>query len=101
MKIYISLPIRGMKIGERRQYADRVKARLSRDGHEVVNPLDIYAGKNPTYNDHIAYDLRAMMDCDAILFCKGWNLSCGCNIERDTALRYIQFGIKDFKLMYE
>lgn len=99
-KIYISLPISGQE-QEAREHADLVKAKLSREGHKPVSPFDIYAGKNPTYEDHICCDLRATLDCDAIYFCKGWEQSCGCNIEHDIALRYIAHGKKNFKIIYE
>lgn len=100
-KIYISLPISGLDIQKVRERADLIKARLSREGYEVVSPFEVYSGKNPTYEDHICYDLLAMLGCDAIYFCHGWQLSCGCNIEHDVAINYKKFGRKDFKIMYE
>lgn len=100
-KIYISLPISGLDIQKVREKADLIKAKLSREGYEVVSPFEVFAGKNPTYEDYICCDLRAMLDCDAIYFCKGWQLSCGCNIEHDVALRFKAHKKKDFKLIYE
>lgn len=100
-RIYISIPISGLDIKKVREKADLIKAKLSRKGYEVVSPFDVYAGKNPSYEDYICYDLLAMLGCDAIYFCKGWELSCGCNIERDVARCYKKFGRKDFKLIYE
>ena len=81
MKIYISVPISGRPIEEARHEADLTKRMLSIQGHQPVNPFEIYAGKNPTYEDHLACDLRALMDCDAIYMCPGWGLSIGCTIE--------------------
>lgn len=100
-KIYISLPISGLDIHKVREKADLIKAKLSREGYTPVSPFDVYAGKDPTYEDYICYDLLAMLGCDAIYFCKGWNLSCGCNIEHDVAMRFKAHNKKDFKLMYE
>ena len=100
LRIYISIPVTGQE-RKAMEKADLIKARLSREGHTPVNPLNIYAGHNPTYEDHICYDLRAMLGCDAILFCKGWENSCGCNIEHDVAMRFKAYGRKDFKIMYE
>ncbi|MDE5886443.1 MAG: DUF4406 domain-containing protein [Muribaculaceae bacterium] len=99
-RIYISVPISGQE-QKAREKADNIMKALSKQGHEPVNPFDIYAGHNPTYEDHICYDLRAMLDCDAILFCKGWETSCGCNIEHGIAMRFKAHGKKDFKIMYE
>lgn len=100
-KLYISIPITGQPRDRVRQKADLLKSKYSRLGYKVVSPFDIYAGKNPTYEDYICCDLRAMLDCDAILFCHGWNLSCGCNIEHDVATRFKAANKKNFKLLYE
>lgn len=101
MKIYISIPITGHNEAKMREHADHVKMALSRNGHEAISPFDLYIGRNPGYEDYICRDLRAMLDCDALFLCKGWRDSCGCNIEHDVALRYREFGKKNFKLMYE
>lgn len=100
MKIYLSIPISGQET-KAREKADTIKTSLSKQGWEVVNPFDVFPGKNPTYADHICYDLLAMLGCDAIFFCKGWEESCGCNIEHDVAMRFKAYGKKDFKIMYE
>lgn len=101
MKVYISIPISGFNPNKVREHADLVKAMLSRQGHKPVSPFDIYCGEKPSYEDYITCDLRAMMDCDAIFFCKGWKQSCGCGIEYDTAMRLKAYGRKNFKIMFE
>ena len=101
MTIYISLPITDVGTAKAREKADLIKAKLSREGHSPVSPFDIYAGKNPAYEDFICCDLRAMLDCDSIIFCDGWEHSCGCGIEHDVAMRFKAHGKKDFKIMYE
>lgn len=85
MKIYLSIPISGHDEMEVREHADLMKSALSRAGHEVVNPFDIYAGNNPAYADYLCADLRALADCDAIFLCDGWQFSRGCRIERTFA----------------
>lgn len=90
MKIYISIPITGHNETEVREHADLVKSALSRAGHMVVNPFEIYCGKNPTYADYLCADLRALADCDAIFLCKGWQFSRGCRIERTFAEEFGQ-----------
>ncbi len=99
MRIYISLPITNDP--KAREKADLMAQFLSKQGHTPVNPFNIYAGNKPTYEDHICYDLLAMLSCDAVLFCKGWEKSCGCNIEHDAVTHFKQFGKKDFKIAYE
>lgn len=99
-KIYISLPITGQETKARKK-AEEIKETLSLKGYEPVSPFDIYAGKDPEYEDHICFDLRALMDCDAVFFCQGWEHSCGCGIEHDVVMRFKAYGKKDFKVMYE
>ena len=87
MTIYISLPITGQE-QEAREKADLTKAMLSRAGHKVITPFEVYAGKNPDYKDHIAFGIRALLDCDAIYLCDGWQLSKGCRLEAEAARIY-------------
>lgn len=82
MKVYISLPITGREVSEARQHADLVKAALSRQGHTVISPFEVYAGKNPDYYDYICADLRVLADCDAIMMCRRWGDSKGCRVEK-------------------
>lgn len=100
MKVYISIPITGRE-QKAREKADLIKASLSRQGYEAVTPFEVYAGRNPTYTDYIGQDLIAMMACDAVYFCEGWEQSCGCNIEHDVAMRLKDHDRKDLKIMYE
>lgn len=88
IKVYISLPIRGRDINEARQQADLVAAKISRLGHKPVNPFNIYAGKNPTREDHLCADLQVLMGCDAIYMCEGWEKSQGCRIEHYVAMQF-------------
>lgn len=105
MKIYISIPITGRPEQEVRRHAEYLKDALIKSYYDVVSvvsPFDINQGKeNPQYEDYICTDLRAMLDCDAILFCKGWEKSCGCNIEHDVAMRMMAHNKKSFKIFYE
>ena len=88
MTIYISLPITGQDDKKVREKADLVKAALSRAGHKVITPFEVNAGKNPVYKDHIAFDIRALLDCDAIYLCDGWQFSKGCRLEAEAARIY-------------
>lgn len=85
MRVYISIPISGLPYQEQRDKADRTKAALSRAGYEPLNPFEVYAGENPEYADYLCSDLRALMDCEAIYLCAGWQYSRGCRIERFVA----------------
>lgn len=82
MRIYLSIPVTGMDLKKQKEKADRIKFLLSKKGYEVVNPFDIYVGKNPGYFDYISYDIRALSECDAAFFCTGWQYSKGCRLEK-------------------
>lgn len=86
MKIYISIPISGMDEQKQREHADLMKNALSRAGHEVITPFEVFAGKNATYEEHICYDLLALSRRDAIFMCDGWQFSKGCRIEHNFAI---------------
>lgn len=101
MKIYLSIPISNLCYEEVCQRADLIKAQLSRAGHEVISPVEIYAGENPSYEDHIAEDIRHLMQCDGIYLCRGWHMSCGCNIEFNVAVQLKKFKNPNFKIFNE
>lgn len=88
MKVYISIPITGHDEEKQREKSDLIKAMLSRAGHKAVSPFNIYAGKNPKYEDYLCYDLRVLADCDAIYLCEGWQFSRGCRIEANFAKEF-------------
>lgn len=100
-KVYISLPITGLDINKCRERADRIKAALSRKGYNPISPFDIYAGKNPTYEDYICNDLRVLMECDAVYFCRGWEMSCGCNIEHSVIQILKKFNKRNITMLFE
>lgn len=95
MTIYISIPISGHDVKKVREKADLTKAMLSRAGHKVITPFEVPAGKNPVYKDYICCDLRALLDCDAIYLCDGWQFSQGCQLEAEAARIY------KLQVMYE
>ena len=114
-KIYISIPISGERGGSEevcklkeqkaKEKADLLKAKLSREGYIVVSPFDVYCGKHPRYEDYICYDLRAMLDCDIVYFCEGWEHSLGCSVEHDVVMRFKSKvhdrNVKDYEIRYE
>lgn len=100
-KIYLSLPITGIPYEEVCQRADLLKARLSRQGYEVISPIELYAGEKPEYEDYIGNDVKELMKCDGIYLCRGWQLSCGCTIEYNVAIALKKFKRPEFKIIYE
>lgn len=95
MKIFIAIPISEKDETKAGEHADLIKASLSRAGHQPITPFDNYAGKRPTYVDHITRHLRIIENCDALFLCDGWQFSRGCRIE---AMFAQEFGKQ---IMYE
>ena len=81
--VYISAPITGMEDTAEERFTDAV--RLAREhGFVAVNP---YA-ENKNFNkwsDAVIAGLRLLNKCDAILLCRGYYQSRGCQIEQQFA----------------
>lgn len=88
-KVYIAGPIKGMPDGNRAAFA-KAAALFP----YAVNPFTVdpeHDGDCPpgdasaegihTYPCHVKYDLKAMLECDAIYLLKGWENSAGARVE--------------------
>ena len=60
-------------------------ARLRGLGHEVVNPAEINPDQGAKWEDCMRADIKALMDCDAILLLPGWERSRGATLEHHIA----------------
>ena len=90
MKIYISLPITGYDLHERKQYAESVKKRLQQiyPNGEIITPFDVCADPSLPYEELIGKDIASLLTCDMVYVCNGSNNSKGCRLERYAALIY-------------
>lgn len=79
-RIYISAPVSGYNIRERRMFFHEVSESLRDKGFETCNPLE-YASDNDDYEACMKRDIRMLLDCDAIVMCDGWMESRGCKAE--------------------
>ena len=86
-KIYISLPIT--------RYEDLAKLRaevrqkeLGQKGFDAVTPFDVSPDSNASYAEHMGRDIQALLECDAVYFCRGWQDSKGCQAEYEVAKIY-------------
>ena len=95
MKIYLSGPISGYDIDERKAVFSNAAEKLTSKGYEVFNPIESIVPKS--YSEYIRYDLKQLLDCDAIYLLNGWRDSEGCRIESQVAKA---IGIKIFKEEY-
>lgn len=90
MKIYISLPITGYDLQERKQYAENVKEKLQQvyTDSEIITPFDVNPNSSLPYEELIGKDIAALLTCDMVYVCNGSNYSKGCRLERYAALIY-------------
>ena len=75
---YISLPITGSDIEERKEYARQIGNAMP---GEVVNPLKNGVPLDAPYEEHIRKDIENLLRCDSIVMCEGWEQSRGCRLE--------------------
>lgn len=93
-RVYISLPITGYELQERKEYAKRtaskVREYLTEQGakdFEVITPFDICPEEGLTYAQYMARDIEVLMESQLVFLCEGWYQSTGCRIERFIAER--------------
>lgn len=84
-KIYLSGPISGHELGERKEAFGRVKKTLELKGYEVVNPLDNGLPPNAPTFQHMKRDLELLLGCDEIYMMDKWTHSAGCKLEFEVA----------------
>lgn len=66
MKIYLSAPISGYNPEERQEYFQQLEDNAQSCGFEVFNPMKNGLPETATYDEHLAFDLEQLADCDAI-----------------------------------
>ena len=102
IKIYVSLPITGQETTamkrclEAKERLERVFEEADTDDYklEVIFPKDIDKIGTPEQDTTkplgfwLGEDIKLLMDCDAVYFCKGNEYSQGCYVERTCASVY-------------
>jgi len=85
-KIYISLPISGYDLEERKELAMQMEVKLRSRGYDVFNPLGDKWESGLTTHDYMKRDLKELLECDTIIFMTGFNKSAGCHTELCVAM---------------
>lgn len=85
-RLYLSLPISGYDIDERRETAMKMEVRLRGAGYEVFNPLGHQWKDGLTHCEYMRRDIKSLLECDVIFFMKGFNRSLGCCTELNVAM---------------
>lgn len=96
-RIYLSLPIKntGYTTKERMKYADEVRRLLElrygvrNENVIVITPFDVNENEDKdSYARKMGNDIEALLECDAIYMCEGWQHSKGCMAEFEVARVY-------------
>lgn len=95
-RVYLSLPISGYDIEERKAYAAKRKQDLltiykhiQEDiKYEIVTPFEVCPDTDKPYSYYIGRDIEALLNCDEIFMCQGWEESKGCQLEIQAAKIY-------------
>lgn len=89
-RIYLSLPISGYDLEERRATASQKKLELEAKGCEVFNPLENGLPAEATTYQHLRRDFHELTREDkpytAIYMMRRWTHSAGCKRELEIAL---------------
>lgn len=80
-KCYISGPISGMNLDERRKVFKSAQVMLETAGYEVVNPMENGLPCDATTLQHMRKDIQLLTECDTIFMMDKWNHSQGCYTE--------------------
>ena len=84
-KIYISGPISGHDMEERRKAFKTAEVFLKAQGYEVVNPMENGLPAEATTHEHMRRDIELLMTCNIIYMMRRWTHSKGCKVEFDVA----------------
>lgn len=97
-KVYISIPITGYDLEERKCTANEIKKLFIADHYEAITPFDVCNEKDNSYSYRMGKDIEALLECSHIYFVDGWKKSKGCRAEKAIADIY---GIKEIYIYTE
>lgn len=84
MKVYISGPMTGLPDLNRPAFTDAEQV-LKLCGYEVLNPANVTAPPDATWEQYMRLDIPMLMHADAIYLLGGWERSRGARIEFNLA----------------
>lgn len=98
-KAYVASPIFGLEPDERKRAFLAGRSLANRNGYDAVLPIEVKAephegpcppgrhseGAPHAEACHIKADIKAMLDCDALILMPDWVISWGCKLEFQVA----------------
>lgn len=84
-RVYISGPISGYDLTERKEAFEKAAKRFRMQGYLVSNPFNSGIPAEASWQEHMRADIAMLMQCDIIYMLSGWNTSRGATIERNLA----------------
>lgn len=87
-KVYISLPVTGNNYNDQSNHAFNVAASLGMKGFDPVSQFDVVKRPEAPDNEVMGKCVEALLLCDAICLCKGWQESQACKAELGVALAF-------------
>ena len=91
-RIYISIPISGHDLTEVKEDAEYKQNTLywayKPNEWEIITPFDVCPEPDKPYSYYMGKDIEALLECDAIYMCEGWQNSKGCMAEFEVAIIY-------------
>lgn len=84
-KVYISAPITGYDLNERRKMFAQWAQMLVDAGCEPVNPMEKGLPDSAPYKEHMKADIANLLKCDGYILHKSWPESRGCKCEESVA----------------
>lgn len=85
-RVYLSAPISGYDLEERRETFMKMEVNLRGRGYDTFNPMGDHWKEGVTTYDYMKKDLKELLECDAILLMEGWQRSAGCKCELEVAV---------------
>lgn len=87
-RVYISIPITGEDYSHQRFTAQSIAEEYRLMGWEAVTPFDVVPDCTTSYNESMGKCIEALLGCDMIFLCEGWQKSKGCMAELQVAMVY-------------
>lgn len=81
MRVYISGPITGYDIEERKEAFAEAEREMQKRGFETFNPIINELPFDTTHEEYMRQDFKALLNCDMIAMMPGFAASKGARLE--------------------